>query len=101
MAVEEYVGDIIDALSATVSNGSAGVNVTVDQTEGKLTSLTTTITKSTLNETLGTTSVAGKTVATAIGATGLDTALPTEKAVRNAIDAATLVWLDANGSAIS
>ena len=99
-AVADYVTGKIGALDSTVSNGSSGVNVKVVQSDGKLTSLTTTITKASLNATLGTTSVADKTVVTAIGATGADTALPTEKAVRNAIDAA-LVWLDANGSAIS
>ena len=101
MAVEDYVGDIIDALDATVSNGSSGVNVKVVQSDGKLTSLTTTITKASLNATLGTTSVADKTVVTTIGATGVDTALPTEKAVRSAISAAALVWLDAGGSPIN
>ena len=101
MAVEDYVGDIIDALDSTVSNGNSGVNVQVVQTDGKLTSLTTTITKASLNATLGTTSVADKTVVTTIGPIGADSALPTEKAVRSAIDAVTLVWLDASGSAIN
>ena len=100
-AVADYVTGKIGALDSTVSNGSSGVNVKVVQTDGKLTSLTTTITKASLNATLGTTSVADKTVVTTIGPIGADSALPTEKAVRSAIDAVTLVWLDASGSAIN
>ena len=96
-----YTDGKIEALDSTASGGAQGVAISVGQTNGKLNAdATVTITKDTLNLTLGTTAVAGKTVATTIGATGVDTALATEKAVRDAIASATLVWCGADGNPI-
>ena len=96
-----YTDGKIAELDSTASGGTQGVEITVGQTNGKLNaSATVTITKATLNSTLGTTAVADKTVATTIGATGVDTALATEKAVRDAIASAALVWCGADGNPI-
>lgn len=96
-----YTDGKIADLDSTASGGTQGVEISVGQTDGKLdANATVTITKSTLNNTLGTTNVADKTIATLIGVTGVDTALATEKAVRDAITSAELVWLDENGKAI-
>ena len=96
-----YTDGKIEALDSTASGGTQGVAISVGQTNGKLNAdATVTITKGTLNLTLGTTAVADKTVATTIGATGVDTALATEKAVRDAIASATLVWCGADGNPI-
>ena len=84
------------------NNGTAGVNVSVTTAATTAApTVTVTVTKATLNTTLGTTNVADKTVATSIGATGVDTALATEKAVRDAITDAQLVWLGADGNALT
>ena len=97
----------VSALESAVTggnddDGSDGVNVSVTTAATTAApTVTVTLTKATLNSTLGTTNVADKTVATSIGATGVDTALATEKAVRDAITSAELVWLDANGDAIA
>ena len=97
-----YTDGKIADLDSTASGGTQGVAISVGQTDGKLNAAATvTITKSTLNGTLGTTNVADKTIATTIGATGVDTALATEKAVRDAITSAELVWLGADGNAIA
>ena len=103
----------VDTLTASVAtlasavtggnddDGSDGVNVSVAiASETAAPTVTVTVTKATLNTTLGTTNVADKTVATSIGATGADTALATEKAVRDAITEA-LVWYDASGAVIA
>ena len=96
-----YADGKIAELDSTATGGTEGVEISVKQTDGKLNAAATvTITKATLNTTLGTTNVADKTVATTIGATGIDTALATEKAVRNAIKDATLVWCGADGNPI-
>lgn len=113
-AAVSAAGAAIDTLTTKVStlenavtggnydDGSAGVNVSVTTAATTAApTVTVTVTKATLNTTLGTTNVADKTVATSIGATGDNTALATEKAVRDAITDAQLVWLDANGVAIS
>ena len=97
-----YTDGKIEALDSTASGGTHGVEISVTQTDGKLNeAATVTITKATLNSTLGTTAVADKTVATTIGATGVDTALATEKAVRDAIESAALVWCGADGNPIN
>ena len=83
------------------TDGSDGVSVKVaTAAKSAAPTVTVTVAKETLNTTLGTTAVADKTVATTIGATGVDTALATEKAVRDAITSAELVWLGADGTAI-
>ena len=102
-AVADYVEGAVSAAvtGGSNSNGSEGVAVEVvnAQTTAAPT-VTVTITKATLNTTLGTTNVADKTIATSIGATGVDTALATEKAVRDAITVAAssfeMLWLDEN-----
>ena len=100
-SVKKALTDAIAGLDSTASGGTEGVAISVGQTDGKLdAAATVTITKATLNSTLGTTNVADKTIATSIGATGVDTALATEKAVRDAIKSAELVWLGADGNAI-
>lgn len=84
------------------TDGTAGVSVKV-ATAAKTAAptVTVTVTKETLNTTLGTTAVADKTVATSIRETGaVDTALVTEKAVRDAIASAALVWCGADGNPI-
>lgn len=97
-----YTDGKIADLDSTASGGTQGVAISVGQTDGKLNAeATVTITKATLNSTLGTTNVADKTVATTIGATGVDTALATEKAVRDAIKSSELVWLGADGNALA
>ena len=97
-----YTDGKIADLDSTATGGTQGVAIEVGQTDGKLNAAATvTIDKATLNGTLGTTNVADKTIATTIGATGVDTALATEKAVRDAITSAELVWLGANGNAIA
>lgn len=97
-----YTDDKIAALDSEATGGTQGVAITVGQTDGKLNkAATVTIDKATLNTTLGTTNVADKTVATSIGETGVDTALATEKAVRDAIKSSELVWLGADGNALS
>lgn len=97
-----YTDGKIADLDSTASGGTQGVEISVGQTDGKLNAAATvTITKATLNSTLGTTNVADKTVATTIGETGVDTALATEKAVRDAIASATLVWCGADGNPIN
>ena len=96
-----YTDGKIESLDSEATGGTQGVAITVGQTNGKLNaSATVTVTKATLNTTLGTTHVADKTVATTIGATGVDTALATEKAVRDAIASAALVWCGADGNPI-
>ena len=101
-SVKKALTDAIAELDSTASGGTQGVEISVGQTDGKLNAAATvTVTKDTLNTTLGTTAVADKTIATTIGATGLDTALATEKAVRDAIKSAELVWLGANGAPIA
>lgn len=100
--VDQEITSAISGLDATPTDaGTQGVSVAVVEADGIITGVTTTVNKATLNSTLGTTNVADKTVATSIGATGVDTALATEKAVRDAITDAELVWLDANGNAIT
>lgn len=100
-AVVDYVAQEISGLDASPTDaGTQGVSVAVVETDGVITGVTTTVTKATLNTTLGTTNVADKTVATSIGATGVDTALATEKAVRDAISDAALVWKNASGQVI-
>lgn len=82
----------------TAGDGSDGVNVSVTTAATTAApTVTVTLSKTDLNATLGTTNVADKTVATSIGATGVDTALATEKAVRDAITAA-LAWYGADGN---
>ena len=100
-AVAAYVSTVVSGLDATPTDaGTQGVSVAVVEADGVITGVTTTVTKDTLNSTLGTTNVADKTIATSIGATGADTALATEKAVRDAINDVELVWLDASGDPI-
>lgn len=102
-AVADYVEDAVSAAvtGGSNSNGSEGVAVQVvnAQTTAAPT-VTVTVTKASLNTTLGTTNVADKTIATSIGATGADTALATEKAVRDAINVAVssfeMLWYDEN-----
>lgn len=98
-----YIDGSIEDLDSEVSSASgSGVEVTVEEEDGKLTSASVAVTKATLNTTLGTTNVADKTIATSIATTGaVDTALATEKAVRDAITSAALVWLDAGGQPIT
>ena len=97
-----YTDGKIADLDSTATGGTQGVEISVSQTDGKLdAAATVTINKATLNGTLGTTNVADKTIATSIGAAGVDTALATEKAVRDAITSAELVWLGANGAPIA
>ena len=99
---KDYTDGKIADLDSTASGGTQGVAISVGQTGGKLNeAATVTIDKSTLNTTLGTTNVADKTIATTIGETGLDTALATEKAVRDAIKSSELVWLGADGNALA
>ena len=96
-----YTDGKIADLDSTAKGGTQGVAISVGQTDGKLNAAATvTVTKSTLNSTLGTTAVADKTVATTIGE-GSDTALATTSAVKAAITAAELVWLDGNGAPIA
>ena len=99
-SVANTVNNAIAELDSTASGGEDGVAISISQTNGKLNdTATVTITKETLNETLGTTDVADKTVATTIGTTGVDTALPTEKAVRSAIENA-MCWYNENDEPI-
>ena len=101
-SVKKALTNAIADLDSTASGGTEGVAISVGQTDGKLNAAATvTITKATLNSTLGTTNVADKMIATSIGATGVDTALATEKAVRDAITSAELVWLGADGNALA
>ena len=96
------VKEVTDAFTGGEhTNGSAGVSVKVaTAAKSAVPTVTVTVTKETLNTTLGTTAVAGKTVATTIGA-GSDTALATTSAVKAAITAVELVWLGADGNAIA
>ena len=94
-----YTDGKIADLDSTASGGTQGVEISVGQTDGKLNEAAVTITKATLNSTLGTTAVADKTVATTIG-TGSDTALATTSAVKAAITDAALVWCGADGNPI-
>lgn len=97
-----YTDGKIADLDSTATGGTQGVAISVEQTDGKLNAAATvTIDKATLNNTLGTTNVADKTVATIIGETGVDTALATEKAVRDAIKSSELVWLGADGNVLA
>ena len=85
----------------TDADGLNGVNVTVTTAaKTAVPTVAVTIEPSYLNTTLGTTEVADKTVATTIGE-GSDTALATTSAVKAAITAATLVWLNENGTEIA
>ena len=124
-AVYTFVNGLVSDLDSTPTDaGSDGVSVAVVEEDGIITGVTTTVTKATLNATLGTTEVADKGVATSIGpatstpASGtegqegyvpaVDAAsndnLATEKAVRDAITSAVntaeLVWLDENDAPI-
>ena len=96
------VKEVTDAFTGGSDNdGNAGVNVSVTTAaKTAVPDVKVTVTKATLNTTLGTSAVADKTVATTIG-DGSDTALATTSAVKAAITAAELVWLGADGNAIA
>ena len=67
-AVYTFVNGLVSDLdSAPTDAGSDGVSVAVVEEDGIITGVTTTVTKATLNTTLGTTNVADKGVATSIG----------------------------------
>jgi hypothetical protein len=119
--VDNKISTAIGNLDSSIASPSAsGIEVAITEVDGLLSTATVTISKAGLNTTLGTANVADKGVVTSIGpststpASGeegqegyvpavpaaSDDNLATEKAVRDAIDAAkqdiNILWLDEN-----